>query len=158
MQEHYSSELKFVTIVEKLQLAAIVAAKSFQMYLEDAASKPLSPEDEARASQLIEDVNKDLEASSDALVQDLSKIVNDLCNGDSIVRRVNQNLEDALFNPESRPGQAAMGNLNGDFQAKSASLGRDAPEAKTRPAAAAPPPGVAPAASETANPTKDGVA
>ncbi len=118
LQKGYSPELKMVTLVEKIELMLLFVGQMLQYAIEDAISNPDDPTTPPMTDamrKLIETTEKDLETITEKVVMDLSETVNQLCNGDSMVNRINQKLDDVLFHPDMAPGKVAMNNAAKNF-------------------------------------------
>ena len=76
---------------------------------------PTTPPMTDAMRKLIETTEKDLETITEKVVMDLSETVNQLCNGDSMVNRINQKLDDVLFHPDMAPGKVVMNNAAKNF-------------------------------------------
>ena len=119
LQRPYSAEMRMLIMLDKLQLACIAGELFMGMKLDDTTTHHRNASDEAR--QKVVDTKIKIHEIFQGYLADISALVEGLCNADSIVSRVNQNLEAALYSPDTMPGKAIMSKAKGSFSQLSAS-------------------------------------
>lgn len=146
MQKRYSPELKLVTLVEKFQLALMAMATVHRETIEDELPSSVFADENSIPPQvkaLIDKSTERLTAVSNDLIEELSVVIEQLCSGDSIVSRVDANIEKLLYHPDTYTGKAIMQHSRRDFEGRAAAAAAAATPAA---ALAATPVAVPPAA------------